>query len=68
MIELLKTAEAHAAEVLTEHKSQVEPLIAESEAMETLRFGEIQALLDPDSKVTQLKPPKTYYDSISPVG
>ena len=68
VIELLKTAEARAAEVLAEHKSQVEQLIAELEAKETLEFDEIQTILDPESKVTQLKPPKTYYDRIPPVG
>ncbi len=68
VIELLKTAEASAAKVLAKHKSRVEHLISELETEETLEFDEIQACLDPDSKVTKLKPPTRFYDKIPPVG
>ncbi len=67
VIDLLKAAEASATEVLAEHKPQVEHLIQELEIKETLAFDEIRICLDPDSKVTQLKPPKVRRDKIPPV-
>lgn len=53
IIGLLKAAEATAAETLTIHRSEVEVLVAELEAKETLDFGEIQACLDPTRQVKQ---------------
>jgi cell division protease FtsH len=67
VIALLKAAEARATEVLAKHRPLVDHLIAELEARETLGFEEIRTCLDPDSKVTLLKPPKQYFDKIPPV-
>ncbi|MDQ2089893.1 ATP-dependent zinc metalloprotease FtsH [Marimonas arenosa] len=53
---LLKQAEAQAAETLSQNKAQVETLISQLEAKETLDFGEIQSCLDPARKVKQPEP------------
>ncbi|MGC9368020.1 MAG: ATP-dependent zinc metalloprotease FtsH [Paracoccaceae bacterium] len=45
---LLKQAEETAAELLTAHQPEVENLIEELEKQETLEFGDIQRLLDPE--------------------
>ena len=44
---LLKRAEETATELLTEHRNEIENLIAELEKQETLEFSDIRNLLDP---------------------
>ena len=68
VIELLKTSEHRAAEILVEHKSRIEDLIAELETRETLETDQIRTCLDPDSKVRHLKPPTKSYSKIPPTG
>lgn len=53
VIELLKTAEAAATEALVQHRGQVERLVSQLEADETLDFDAIRACLDPDRVVAQ---------------
>ncbi|WP_235915829.1 ATP-dependent zinc metalloprotease FtsH [Thalassovita mangrovi] len=53
VIELLKTAEAAATEALVQHRGQVERLVSQLEADETLDFDAIRASLDPDRVVEQ---------------
>ena len=68
VIALLKEAEAQATECLTKNRSRIEALIATLETTETLEFGEIRQLLDPDSKVTPLKRPEKGFSKIPPAG
>ena len=68
VIALLKTADSKATELLTRHRPRVENLIATLEAKETLDFEEIRRCLDPDSKVTPLKPPSSGLGRVPPVG
>ncbi len=64
VIGMLKTAEKQATDVLVEHRPRIEHLIGELEARETLDSSEIQQCLDPDSKVTPMKPPHRKLDQI----
>lgn len=59
VITLLKEAEQKATEILSKNRSRVEQLILSLEASETLEFEEIKQCLDPDNKVTKLKPRKS---------
>ena len=67
VIELLKDAEALAAKILKQHRPRIEALIGRLEEKETLDREEIRRCLDPDSKVTPLKRPKSRIGKIPPV-
>lgn len=64
IIELLKEADALATATLSEHRSQIDRLITELEARETLDFDAIRACLDPKGQVDQ---PKQDLSSITKV-
>ncbi len=68
VIELLKSAEAQATEVLGRHRPRIEQLIAALEARETLDLPEIRQCLDPDSKVTPITRPRGNIERIPPSG
>ena len=68
VIEMLKSAEAKATEVLTKHRAEVERLVMMLERQETLELDEIQSCLDPDNNVTPLKKKRMDLGKIPPVG
>ncbi len=68
VIELLKSSEARAKEVLSDHRDRIEHLIERLESKETLELDDICRCLDPDSKVTQLARPELGLDRVPPVG
>jgi len=67
VIALLKEAEQKASKILSDHRPQLENLIAALEVKETLNYDEMRACLDPDSNVTPLKRTVGNVDKIPPV-
>ncbi|MCP5074646.1 MAG: ATP-dependent zinc metalloprotease FtsH [Rhodobacteraceae bacterium] len=68
VISMLKDAEEQAIKLLSANKDRLCCLIEQLEAKETLDLNEIEACLDPDNKVTQLKLAPKGYDRIPPTG
>lgn len=64
VIELLKASEDKATQILSEHQTCVETLIAQLEEQETLDFGEIQQCLACNGNVDRLEEPKGEYGDI----
>lgn len=56
VIALLKASEDKAREILSTHKTRIQHLVERLEIEETLDFEDIRHCLDPDGKVTPLKP------------
>ncbi|WP_394177116.1 ATP-dependent zinc metalloprotease FtsH [Yoonia maritima] len=67
VIALLKEAEKKASKILSDHRPQLENLVAALEVKETLNYDEMRACLDPDSNVTRLKRTVGNVDKIPPV-
>lgn len=67
VIGMLKSAEAAATEVLSNHRPEVEQLVAMLEQKETLDFGDIQTCLDPERTGIELENTQKDWGKIPPV-